>query len=217
MKKRFKDEKMLRLINKALKVGYGELHKPIKGDIVGTPQGSPLSPLLSNIYLDAFDKFILNLTNEFNKGEKRNRNKDYRKLSGMLSRNPSKALDLSLSKKDLMKIPYFDYSDPTFKRMTYVRYVDDWIIGVCGSLDDCIYIKKKCAEFLYTKLKLVLSPEETKITNFSKNILFLGTHIRSNKLQGLANVKGTVYDGSIKAYKKRRGINIILDAPLDRI
>lgn len=125
LKNRIVDQRMLCLIDKALKVGYGEFGGPVKDNIVGTPQGSTLSPLLSNIYLNEFDKFVMELKIKFDKGDKPIVNKEYKRVSGLLLRNPIKAEALSITKKTLIYIPYNLAIDPDFKRLVYVRYVDD--------------------------------------------------------------------------------------------
>ncbi len=55
VKEEIKDKKLLRLINKYLKAGV-VIKGKYKASTKGTPQGSPLSPLLANIYLDKLDK-----------------------------------------------------------------------------------------------------------------------------------------------------------------
>lgn len=57
LRKRIKDERFLRLIRKFLNAGYMEdnqLHQSYSG----TPQGGIISPILANIYLDQFDKYM---------------------------------------------------------------------------------------------------------------------------------------------------------------
>lgn len=116
LRKKIKDDKFIQVINKALKCGYGELHEPIKHNIIGTPQGSPLSPILSNIYLNEFDKYLTKLKESFDEGNKPQRNKVYRKLSSLLSRNPEKANKLNLNKKNLLKLPFYE-KNSNFKRL----------------------------------------------------------------------------------------------------
>jgi hypothetical protein len=69
--------------------------------------------------------------------------------------------------------------DPTFRRATYVRYADDFLIGIIGSHEDCVNIKERLAKFLDTQLKLTLSEQKTKITQATKeHAKFLGFLIK---------------------------------------
>ena len=65
LKEQIVDPRILNLIRVSLKAGFVELDKPWQATPVGTTQGSPLSPLLSNIYLHysldlKFQQFIRN-------------------------------------------------------------------------------------------------------------------------------------------------------------
>lgn len=69
LRTKIKDERFIRLIIKSLKAGYFEF-KEYKQSIIGTPQGSIISPILCNIYMNGFDKFIEKLIADFSKGDK---------------------------------------------------------------------------------------------------------------------------------------------------
>ena len=72
-----------------------------------------------------------------------------------------------------------DPFDPNFKRIHYVRYVDDFVVGVVGSRREAVEIQEKIRVFLAGNLRLTLSSEKTILTHFSKNfILFLGARIK---------------------------------------
>ena len=76
LRKRIKDEAFIDLIWKLLKAGYME-EWCLNQTYSGTPQGSGVSPILANIYMNELDIFIESLKQEFNKGEKRAYSKDY--------------------------------------------------------------------------------------------------------------------------------------------
>lgn len=57
LRKQIKDKLLLKLINRYLNSGMMKGDHLIKTE-TGTPQGSPLSPLLANIYLDQIDKTL---------------------------------------------------------------------------------------------------------------------------------------------------------------
>lgn len=83
IKEEVKCEKTLELLIRGLKAGYiefGELHNNLA---TGTPQGSNLSPLLCNIFLDKLDKYIEKLKIEYHRGEKRPRSKENMKLQNL--------------------------------------------------------------------------------------------------------------------------------------
>ena len=64
------------------------------------------------------------------------------------------------------------------RKITYVRYVDDFIIFVWGTKNDCLEIKKLVSNFLKGELDLKLSNEKTRITHLKKDkVKFLGFEI----------------------------------------
>jgi hypothetical protein len=67
--------------------------------------------------------------------------------------------------------------DENFRRMRYVRYADDFLIGVIGSKEDCVKAKEDIKNYLSDTLKLELSEEKTLITNSSDKAKFLGYEV----------------------------------------
>ena len=64
LKEQIKDERVISLIRKYLKSGV-MINGLVSPTTEGTPQGGNLSPLLSNIYLTAFDKLLANRGHKF--------------------------------------------------------------------------------------------------------------------------------------------------------
>lgn len=189
LEERVNDERFLRLIRKFLNAGYIEDWR-LCSTYSGTPQGGIISPILANIYLDKFDKYIKEYSEKFNKGNERKVNLEYHKLVTRKT-ELTKRLEAStdeVERTELIKaireiektrcnVPYGVAMDENFRRMKYVRYADDFLIGIIGSKDECRTIRSDIKEYLFEKLKLELSDEKTLITHAQTSAKFLGYNI----------------------------------------
>lgn len=196
LRKRIKDERFLRLIRKFMNAGYleeWEYHKTYSG----TPQGGIISPILANIYLNELDKYMNAYKEKFDIGRERKRNSEYRKIEvqrGKLAKELKNCTDENIKQQIIGQIklleqircdvPVYEAMDGNFKRIQYVRYADDFLIGVIGSKADCMTIKSDIRKFLSEQLKLELSDEKTLITHAQKSAHFLGfgIYIRQSNL-----------------------------------
>jgi hypothetical protein len=68
--------------------------------------------------------------------------------------------------------------DPTFRRLTYCRYADDFILGIIGSKAEAIELKEWLNSWLQNELGLELSAEKTLVTNAKERVRFLGYDIK---------------------------------------
>ena len=208
LRKRIADERFINLIEKFLKAGYLEdwvYHKTYSG----TPQGGIISPILSNIYLNELDKYMNIYKRKFDIGRVRKRNTKYRTLSKRLC-NARKKLatdwdnisedERSISKQNIRQLENAmlqeqptQPQDDSYRRLQYVRYADDFIIGVIGSKADANKIKQDLTSFLEENLMLELSQEKTLITNSRDKARFLGYDIRVKRDQSITRLSdGTV-------------------------
>ena len=192
---RISDERFLRLIRKFLKAGYLE-DWTFHNTFSGTPQGGIVSPILANIYLDRLDKFVMEYIKRFDVGAtttrkpfEGRRSLDFQKKVAMQKLKTVK--DESERKKVVeqlkgidrtrLQIPSFDEMDNGYKRLKYVRYADDFLIGVIGSKEDSQRIKEDIKNFLESELKLELSDDKTLITHSQKAAKFLGYEVLVNR------------------------------------
>ena len=176
------DDRLLRLLNGLVKAGYvadWTWHE----NAAGTPQGGIISPLLSNIYLDELDRFFEDtLRLLYNRGDKRQWNPEWTRIQHRKDA-AWKAGDRSLWKQlwwEQRKIPSFDSCDPDYRRLRYVRYADDFLLGFVGPVSEAREIRDRVGEFLRDNLKLTLSAEKTLITHASDDrARFLGYEIKT--------------------------------------
>ena len=169
----------------------------------GVPQGSIVSPVLSNILLDKFDKYVeTTLIPQYTRGEKRKLNQKYVKLHRQmhkLFKHGQKEAALKL-RKQLQQLPSIDPQDTGFRRLKYLRYADDFVLAFTGTKSEAKEIKQQIATFLREELGLHLSEEKTLITHARTGAArFLGYEISTLH----ANAKHS----RTKAGFKRRSIN----------
>ena len=208
LKRRIEDEAFIQLIWKFLKAGYMEQWE-YERTYSGVPQGSGVSPVLCNIYLNELDKFMEQYATDFNTKAPRkrlspayktsvNRAYEYRREGKKLwdQLTPEEKRDRSRRLKEMERaeksmtptIPL----DTNYKRIQYTRYADDFIIGVIGSKEDAGQVKQDVKTFLQETLKLEMSDVKTKVTHTGDRARFLGYDItvsRSQNLKKLVNGK----------------------------
>src|SRR2546426_3310033 len=180
LKETIHDNRFLRLIRHMLQAGYLEewrWHETLSG----APQGGVCSPILSNIYLDKLDKFVETvLMPKYNRGKKRTRNSSYESIRNAIARAKRRGDRQAVRqlRKQLRTQPSQDPQDPQFRRLRYVRYADDWLLGFSGPKAEAEEIKRAIGDFLRETLKLELSEEKTLITHArTEAAKFLGYQI----------------------------------------
>jgi group II intron reverse transcriptase/maturase len=219
--KKIHDQRFLNLIWKLLKAGYLDLHGVKRESLIGSPQGSLASPILANVYLHELDEFVEGLRAEVETGEEKHRDPTYRSLSKkkarMAAEGRARTKEFKAIVKAMRALPSRQVHDSEYVRMRYLRYADDWLIGIGGSHALAEEIKQKIKTFLSDHLKLTLSEEKTCITNArTQEAFFLGTTLKIGN-GGKAKVKQmTNWTG--KTFKRRTtGWETVMKAPLPRL
>jgi group II intron reverse transcriptase/maturase len=209
LEKRIEDSQFLDLIRDMLKAGYVEdwqYHKTYSG----TPQGGIVSPILANIYLHEFDEFMERKKQEFDQGKARRQTRGwlnttsykqhYRKrieaLKGdpaqdqLIQRYEEKLRELSEKQKSL---DASDPLDPDYRRLFYVRYADDYLIGIIDSKQEAETLFREITPFLNTHLKLEISEEKSGIHHAKEGTAFLGYVVQNYTSEKVVKVHSPIY------------------------
>jgi hypothetical protein len=157
--------------------------------------GGVSSPLLANIYLDHLDRFVEDtIIPAYTRGKVRRKNPAYMRIHEKLKlarrRNDGDAI--VRLKREQRQLPSVDPMDAGYRRLRYIRYADDFLLGFAGPKNEAEAIRDRLAEFLKENLRLDLSMEKTLVTHAaSEKARFLGYEVmvtRDNNL--IADDKG---------------------------
>ncbi len=174
------DGRFLRLIQHLLQSGYLE-DWVYNNTYSGTPQGGVVSPILANIYLDRLDQYVETvLLPRYTAGAKRRRNPEYQAVKFQLRQAEKKGQREAASalRKQMQALPSVDTNDSIYRRLRYVRYADDFLLGFAGPRAEAEEIKRLVGEFLRQTLRLELSSTKTLITHATTEAArFLGYEI----------------------------------------
>ena len=226
LRERISDDRFIRLIRKFLKAGYVE-DWTFHNTYSGMPQGGIVSPILANIYLDKLDKYVKEYIRHFDMGTKRRpgkesndlaneRKRTVRKLKKVKDGTEKAALVARLKaiEQERAVFPSGDEMDGSYRRLKYIRYADDFILGIIGSKEDVLRIKEDIKSFLSESLALELSEEKTLITHTGKSAKFLGYEItvtRNNHQR--RDVQGRLR----RTYGKRVRLNVSMATLRDKL
>jgi group II intron reverse transcriptase/maturase len=184
----------INLIKRILSAGYilnedlkkvGRKKAKVRKSNIGIPQGIVLSPLFSNIVLHELDVFVEDeLKLKFIRGKQR------------------------------LKVYSKDIYGPNFRRLYYVRYVDDWVILVAGSFKEAKVIRDQVSNKLKS-LGLTLNLEKTHITSLRDGkCRFLGIDFFIRKNDDKHHKPTTLVKKNNITIKQRFSPRIILYAPI---
>jgi len=198
LRKNIHDERFIRLISNMLNAGYMEDWK-FNATLSGTPQGGVISPILSNIYLHTLDEYVeTQLIPRWTRGEEKQRNQVYYRLIKRAADHRSRGnMEVAKAlKQQAMQLPSVDTNDPDFRRLKYIRYADDFLLGFIGPKAEAEHIKEEIGIFLRDMLKLEMSEAKTLVT-----------HARTEAAHFLGYEIHTLQEDSQRGRDKRRSLN----------
>ncbi|KAH8940379.1 hypothetical protein BDL97_15G085900 [Sphagnum fallax] len=177
------DKRFLRLVWKALKVGHGERTDQgwtFKSIWWGTRGQNTLSLLWTNVFFHALDLWVQEKKAMFDQGKSRALNPQWLSFVTRLRylERRGDASQLKQLRKQIAQVPKRLWNDSGFRRVFYVRYVDDILLTFTASKEDVLRFQEDVKDFLSENLKLDVSGGKLRLSHLRKNpVLFLDTKI----------------------------------------
>src|SRR5437764_6200066 len=160
----------------------------------GTPQGGIISPLLSNVYLNELDRFAEDtLIPTYTRGTRRKDNPEYTSLGTQIevAQRRQDLDEVKRLKRERRKLMSGAPCDPDYRRLRYIRYAADFLLGFVGPRTEAEAIRQRLGEFLGRQLKLTLSVEKTLITHATDDkAKFLGYEVKVTRCETLVSDNG---------------------------
>ncbi|AEQ52843.1 retron-type reverse transcriptase [Pelagibacterium halotolerans B2] len=224
------DRAFLKLIREFLVAGYLE-DWTYNATYSGTPQGGVVSPILANIYLHELDQFMDSRMAAFNRGARRKPNPEYCRLNNLASirrrklrvhgDSHSKAARWRQEMQEMEAakalLPSVDMHDEGFKQLHYVRYADDFLIGIVGSKEEAAQIMAEVRSFVEGPLKLTISAEKSRMGAMSKGTVFLGYGVQTRRLDKRMKCRLEAWGKAVFAVKRTVTDHIHLYVPEEKI
>lgn len=197
LNKKIKDRRFIDMFQKMFKAGIffmgsNEKQSQIIQEKLGPPQDNILSPILSNIFLTTLDNFMNQLIKKHRKGTRASINPKYIEESKVSNKNFKNIFEENLKpqiikriinqkkRQALKKGLRYTLFDDSYVRVKYVRYADDFIVGVRASKETTLKIKKEIIFFLRSSLHLRVNKDKTKVYHsYSEKIKYLGMNIHN--------------------------------------
>ncbi len=237
LEKKIDDTKFIKIIKQLLSAGVME-DWVFNKTYSGVPQGGICSPILANVYLHELDQFLERKVSEFNRGKFRKTNPEYTKLQTPILRAKNKLFAAKKSggvlpfffeeqeklikelDRERRKIAFYDVNDSNYKRLRYIRYADDFAMGICGSKNDAEELSAEVKKFLKEELLLDISEEKSGIRHITDGFGYLGYHVfgdpkasRQRKVKCGTTRDGRTYYGTVRSNTAA----IALEVPKEKI
>jgi RNA-directed DNA polymerase len=161
--------------------------------------------LLANVYLHELDEFMTTYKARFDRGTVRRQNPEHKRLRSLLSDRRRRVERLGTEQetekerllgeirdlqKALLRLPNpKDPFDPGYRRLLYVRYADDFLIGVIGSKQDARDIMEAVRSHLKGQLNLEVSDEKSGIAAASEGASFLGYTVKARTYDRVQRIR----------------------------
>lgn len=213
------DNRMWDEISKLLKAEIVDFKVSSSNDL-GSSLGSVLSPFLFNVYMTEFDTFVESLQLKCNKEYGKfgqdlsiknayaqfvRRFKTKKGLASTLDNVGSSELVLALYKKE--RLDFFKQygltggENKNLRRITYVRYNDDFIVGIIGPRDFALKVTTEMESFIKSNLHFRI--HQVNLTSRDKGAAqFLSFNIYLSSRKNKAKTKANKIKSIIK-YRQR--------------
>ena len=110
-----------------------------------------------------------------------------------------------------MRLPCLPSRDPFdggYKRLYYLRYADDYVIGIIGPKADAERVRKEVRHFIEQRLKLTIAEEKSHIRHSKQGVIFVGYWVKTYSGNRIVKVKSNNRHTTTKSVSERFQLHI---------